>query len=124
MNARMFHVQLGQGKLGWAGKLVLGFIALVLIALLLMFGVIAVVVGGVALLALKVVRALKPASASGSAPVMSEEDLAWARRETGGIRESLESGSVVRDVEVEVLPADEERRAKGVEYEAGRTSDR
>lgn len=113
MNARMFHFQVGQGKLGWAGKLVLGLIAAILIALLLMFGVVAAVVGGVAMLALKVVRALRPASAPvpDSNSMMSEEDLSWARRESGGIRESLEAGSVVRDVEVEVLPVDEKPRS-------------
>lgn len=111
MNARMFHVQVGQGKLGWLGKLVLGIIALVLIALLLTFGLVAALVGGVAFLALKMFRALKPGLGpvpnSASDMAMTEQDAAWARRESGGIRESLEAGTIVRDVEVEVLPADE-----------------
>ncbi|MCA1964308.1 MAG: hypothetical protein LDL31_10225, partial [Prosthecobacter sp.] len=58
MQARVFQFQVGRTKLGWFGKTILVVIAAVLIALLLTFGLVAAVVGVIALLAAKGVRAL------------------------------------------------------------------
>lgn len=98
MQARVFQFQVGRTKLGWFGKTILVVIAAVLIALLLTFGLVAAVVGVIALLAAKGVRAL-----GGGQRVNSER--AWERRVSAQV-DAPTAGSV-QEVEVEVLRIEE-----------------
>ncbi|GEP42533.1 hypothetical protein [Brevifollis gellanilyticus] len=107
MKARMYQFQFGQGNLGWPAKLVLGLVIILGIALLLSFGLIAAVVGGIALLATKIIRTFLPASA---APPAQESDLSWHRQQPEPSHELQEDRGIVRDVEVEILPAEDDRR--------------
>lgn len=109
MKARMYQFQFGQSNLGWPAKLVLGLIVILGVFLLLSFGLIAAVVGGVALIAMKIIRTFLPAAAPSP-----ESDLSWQRQQSMGrnmdtepARELQEDTSIVRDIEVEVLPAED-----------------
>lgn len=107
MKARMYQFQFGQANLGWPAKVVLGLIIILGAALLLSFGLIAAAVGGVAFLAAKLIRPFLPTSASAAQP--PESDLAWQRPQTEPTRELQEDASIIRDVEVEILPAEDTR---------------
>ncbi|MES2594398.1 MAG: hypothetical protein V4662_03630 [Verrucomicrobiota bacterium] len=108
MKAKMFHFQLGQTNLGWPAKILLALIIALGVVFLIFFGLIAVVVGGVALLTLKIARALRPASAE-STEAPADPGLSWDRPAVEVAGELREDQGIIRDVEVEILPVEENR---------------
>ncbi len=98
MQARVFQFQVGRSKIGWVGRILFAVVAVVLIGLLLTFGVVAAVVGVVALAAIKLIRAFGPTPppAVTSSPEWQESAVVVSETLT-------EESGPVRDIEVEVI---------------------
>lgn len=107
MRAQFYQFHLGGRRLGWPAKILLSVLALAGIALFVSFGLLAIVSAVVIFGVMKLVGNLR--QALGLAPTVEVREPSWERSVSiHSIPQMGESGQV-RDVEVEVLPADSER---------------
>jgi hypothetical protein len=108
MKAQFFQFNLGGRQLGWSAKILLSVLALVGIALFVSFGLLAVVAGVAIFAVMKLVGSLR--QAFGLAPTVEVREQSWERSVTVQTTPDTEESVIVRDIEVEVLPAESERK--------------
>lgn len=105
MKAQFYQFNLGGRQLGWPAKVLLGVLAVVGIALLLSVGLMAAVFGVAVLAISRLVIGLR--RTLGLAPEPTTQ--VWERTVTMHTGPGTEDQAVVREIEVEVLPAERER---------------
>ncbi len=107
MKAQFYQFNLGGRRLGWPSKILLSVLALVGIALFVSFGLLAVAAGVAVFAVMKLVGSLRQAlGLSPAAPPVAS----WERSVMVQTMPEAEESVIVRDVEVEVLPAERETK--------------
>lgn len=107
MRAQFYQFNLGGRRLGWPVKILLSVLALAAIALFVSFGLLAVVAGVAVFAVMKLVGGLR--QAFGLAP-QAPPPASWERSVMVQTTPDAEESVIVRDIEVEVLPAEGEKR--------------
>jgi hypothetical protein len=103
MKARHFQFNLGSRSLGWPAKILLSFLALAGIALIVSFGLLAILFAVAVFTATKLMLHLRRALGLSHEPPPANT---WEHGiRTQNVPDS-EASVIVRDIEVEVLPAE------------------
>lgn len=110
MRAQFYQFNLGGRRLGWPVKILLIVLALVVIALFVSFGLLAVVAGVVVFAVMKLVGSLRQALGLSPEPPPPTTTSSWERSVMVQTTPDAEESVIVRDIEVEVLPAEGEKR--------------
>lgn len=105
MKAQYYQFNLGGRQLGWPAKVMLGVLAVAGLAVLLSVGLMAAVFGVAAFAITRLVIGLR--RSLGLAPAAQETS--WEPRVAVPAEVDAAGGSVVREIEVEVLPAEREK---------------
>lgn len=108
MRTQFYQFNLGGRRLGWPAKILLSVLALVGIALFVSFGLLAVVAGVAIFALMKLVGILR--EALGLTPTVEVREQAWESGVMVQTTPDAEESVIVRDIEVEVLPAEGEKR--------------
>jgi len=108
MKAQFYQFSLGGRRLGWPAKILLSVLALVGIALFVSFGLLAIVFAVALFAVMKLVSSLR--QALGLSPTVEVTEQSWERSVSIQTTPQVEESGQVRDVEVEVLPAEPERK--------------
>ena len=105
MKAQYYQFNLGGRQLGWPAKVLLGVLALAGLAVLLSVGLMAAVFGVAAFAITRLVIGLR--RSLGLAPAAPETS--WQRSMAVQTEVDAAGGAVVREIEVEVLPAERKK---------------
>jgi|GEM_PF-5716966 hypothetical protein len=108
MKAQFYQFHLGGRRLGWPAKILLSVLALAGIALLVSFGLLAIVSAVVIFGVMKLVGSLRQALGLSPEPPPPTTTSSWERRIIVDTTPDTEEPVIVRDIEVEVLPAERE----------------
>ena len=106
MRAQFYQFNLGGRRLGWPAKILLGFLALVGIALFVSFGLLAILAGVAVFGVMKLMASLRHALGMNTTSETSETS--WDQSLPVQSTPETEETVIVRDIEVEVLPAERE----------------
>lgn len=107
MKAQFYQFNLGGRQLGWPAKVLLGVLAVAGLAVLLSVGLMALVFGVVTVAITRLVISLR--RSLGLAPPAQETRTNWQRSMAVQTEMNSAGESVVREIEVEILPAERER---------------
>jgi hypothetical protein len=107
MKAQFYQFNLGGRRLGWPAKILLSVLALVGIALFVSFGLLAIVFAVAVFAVTKLVMSLR--QALGLSPEVQPPS-SWESSVMVQNAPDSEEFIIVRDIEVEVLPAEGEKR--------------